>query len=139
MVVALKTRRRSTLKVLRYVATGVLVVAALVAAVVGDEAGARHVGDRADRAVGEVLRQVERDGRELDLVVGGEATGDGRRLATGAGRARSVTAAASATDIPQRTRVASSVCGTTRPARSRASAANALPCATAGRYGPACL
>src|SRR5437879_168412 len=32
MVVALKTRRRSTLKVLRYVATGVLVVAALVAA-----------------------------------------------------------------------------------------------------------
>ena len=32
MAVALKTRRRSTLKVLRYVATGVLVVAALVAA-----------------------------------------------------------------------------------------------------------
>src|SRR6266851_4547017 len=32
MVVALKTRRRSALKVLRYVATGVLVVAALVAA-----------------------------------------------------------------------------------------------------------
>src|SRR5258708_1079324 len=32
MVVALKTRRRSTLKVLRYVATGVLVAAALVAA-----------------------------------------------------------------------------------------------------------
>src|SRR5882757_182953 len=32
MVVALNTRRRSTLKVLRYVATGVLVVAALVAA-----------------------------------------------------------------------------------------------------------
>src|ERR1700704_4542663 len=32
MVVALKTRRRSTLKVLRYVATGVLVVAALIAA-----------------------------------------------------------------------------------------------------------
>src|SRR5713226_2917174 len=32
MVVALKTRRRSTFKVLRYVATGVLVVAALVAA-----------------------------------------------------------------------------------------------------------
>jgi hypothetical protein len=32
MVVALKTRRRSTLKVLRYVATGILVVAALVAA-----------------------------------------------------------------------------------------------------------
>src|SRR6266576_1885945 len=32
MVVALKTRRRSTLKVLRYAATGVLVVAALVAA-----------------------------------------------------------------------------------------------------------
>jgi multidrug resistance efflux pump len=32
MVVALKTRRRSTLKALRYVATGVLVVAALVAA-----------------------------------------------------------------------------------------------------------
>jgi multidrug resistance efflux pump len=32
MVVALKTRRRSTFKVLRYVATGVLVVAALIAA-----------------------------------------------------------------------------------------------------------
>jgi multidrug resistance efflux pump len=32
MVVALKTRRRSTLKVLRYVATGVLIAAALVAA-----------------------------------------------------------------------------------------------------------
>src|SRR6267142_1516871 len=32
MVVALKMRRRSTLKVLRYVATGVLVVAALIAA-----------------------------------------------------------------------------------------------------------
>ena len=32
MVVALKARRRSMLKVLRYVATGVLVVAALVAA-----------------------------------------------------------------------------------------------------------
>jgi multidrug resistance efflux pump len=32
MVVALKTRRRSTLKVLRYVATGALVVAALIAA-----------------------------------------------------------------------------------------------------------
>src|SRR3979490_2940268 len=32
MVVALNTRRRSTLKVLRYVATGVLVVAALIAA-----------------------------------------------------------------------------------------------------------
>src|SRR5260370_16489461 len=32
MVVALKTRRRSTLKVLRYVATGVLVAAALIAA-----------------------------------------------------------------------------------------------------------
>src|SRR6266404_9310994 len=32
MVVALKTRKRSTLKVLRYVATGVLVVAALIAA-----------------------------------------------------------------------------------------------------------
>src|SRR6266576_5411352 len=32
MVVVLKTRRRSTLKVLRYAATGVLVVAALVAA-----------------------------------------------------------------------------------------------------------
>jgi multidrug resistance efflux pump len=32
MVVALKTRRRSAFKVLRYVATGVLVVAALVAA-----------------------------------------------------------------------------------------------------------
>jgi multidrug resistance efflux pump len=32
MVVALKTRRRSTIKVLRYVATGVLVVAALIAA-----------------------------------------------------------------------------------------------------------
>jgi multidrug resistance efflux pump len=32
MVVALKTRRRSTLRVLRYVATGILVVAALVAA-----------------------------------------------------------------------------------------------------------
>jgi len=32
MVVALKTRRRSTFKVLRYIATGVLVVAALIAA-----------------------------------------------------------------------------------------------------------
>src|SRR5256886_9492450 len=32
MIVALKTRRRSTFKVLRYVATGVLVVAALIAA-----------------------------------------------------------------------------------------------------------
>jgi len=32
MVVALKTRRRSTLKVLRYVATGVLVAVALIAA-----------------------------------------------------------------------------------------------------------
>src|SRR3984893_16967623 len=32
MVVALKTRRRSAFKVLRYVATGVLVVAALIAA-----------------------------------------------------------------------------------------------------------
>ena len=32
MVVALKTRRRSAFKVLRYVATGILVVAALVAA-----------------------------------------------------------------------------------------------------------
>jgi hypothetical protein len=31
MIVALTTRRRSTFKVLRYVATGVLVVAALVA------------------------------------------------------------------------------------------------------------
>lgn len=74
---------------------GVVGVAALVAAVVGHEARTGHVGHGAHRTVRRALHEVERHGRELDLVLRLEATGGQRRLPTDAGcrRAADITTA----------------------------------------------